>query len=214
MRSASSRYQWKRVAWCLAVAAITVSVRIAEAMLTTDKALYCAFEVVVRNPSGQAISGVPVALVLKHQTSVSETTTNEKGVARLCDSPLEPVDVVVGHDICGSVLVRNLESTWPRTARVFVTYVPNVCDHMAVVLQQRLLLRVLDEDGHPLSGARFDGHFGQGTPGASDVFGRIHGVVMREDKVEGFVLKEGFQPTRVSEVCRGDLELKIVLRKK
>jgi hypothetical protein len=81
---------------------------------------YCAFEVKVSSPSGSPVPGVEVALIRGGSTTFSETKTNQYGVAKLCDSPLEYVDIVVGRDICGSILVRHIKPTWPKEKSVRV----------------------------------------------------------------------------------------------
>src|SRR5260370_10638082 len=88
---------------------------------------YCAFEVTVRTQSGTPMSEVPVALIRGHKTTFYETTTDANGVARLCDAPLENVDIIVGFDMCKSVMVRFLMPTWPDTQRISVTYVKTFC---------------------------------------------------------------------------------------
>jgi hypothetical protein len=93
---------------------------------------YCAFEVTVRTPSGDPISKIPVALIQARATTFSETATDASGIARLCDAPLEYMDIIVGRDICGSVMVRHLAPTWPDMRPVYVTYVDAPCDHFGV----------------------------------------------------------------------------------
>src|SRR5579884_2764009 len=90
---------------------------------------YCAFEVSLRSPSGDRLSNMPVALVDKNMRTLFATSTDLRGIARICDSPFDTVNIVVGVDICGSVLVRNLRPVWPDTNVVFVTYEDKPCDH-------------------------------------------------------------------------------------
>jgi hypothetical protein len=98
---------------------------------------YCAFEVKVSTPSGAPRSKVPVLLIREHKTTFSETNTDASGLARLCDAPLEAVDIVVGFDVCGLVSVRNLHSMWPETKRIFVTFEENPCDHFNLAAHVR-----------------------------------------------------------------------------
>src|SRR5258706_13994254 len=83
---------------------------------------YCAFEVSVHSPTGTPVSNLPVALIRARTTTFSQTTTDAAGLARLCDAPLEYMDVIVGRDVCGLVMVRHRQPTWPEIRRVYVTY--------------------------------------------------------------------------------------------
>src|ERR1700676_3526980 len=117
---------------------------------------YCAFEVNVRAPDGRPIAKLPVALIRNDKTTFSESTTDAKGVARICDAPLEYLDVLVGSDICGSVMVRHLPPSWPESRRVYITYVDTPCNHFIVPPTCRVLLRIQDEGGRSVVGARFE----------------------------------------------------------
>ncbi len=74
---------------------------------------WCAFEVKVSTPSGSPVPEVPVALIRGRKTTFSQTTTDANGVARLCDAPLENVDINVGFDMCNAVLVGYLAPRGP-----------------------------------------------------------------------------------------------------
>lgn len=171
----------------------------------------------VTRPSGTPIAKVPVYLIRNQRTTLSGTTTDANGIARICDAPLKAVDIGVGFDVCGSVLVRNVKATWPEVRQVFVTYVETPCDHFLFGDRCQVLLRVQDEAGRPVVGARFDGR-PSAVSGSevSDEFGRVFRSIKRGEKVEGLVIKEGRAPARISEPCllRGehDLELKVFLR--
>jgi hypothetical protein len=182
--------------------------------LASAQATYCAFEVKVSAPSGSPVSKVPVVLVVKHTTSFAETTTDENGVARLCDAPLEPVDIAVGSDICGLVLVRNMHDTWPESRKVYVTYVDAPCDHFGVAPNCLILLRIQDDDGRRISGARFEpkSQIGSGS-NVSDSFGRIFQFFKKRERLEGIVIKSGYSPVPISELCLDNQEVKVVLRK-
>jgi hypothetical protein len=178
--------------------------------------LYCAFQVKVTTPSGAPVARVPVAMILSNRTTRAETTTNSTGIARLCDAPIEAVDIVVGVDLCGSVLVRQVKAEWPSTREVFVTYVTTFCDHVGVAGDCQVVARIYDEGAHPLAGAKFAprGSPPKAESGASDSLGRLFLSVKRAEKVEGTILKEGYGPVDFSSVCTDDIEPKIVLRKR
>jgi hypothetical protein len=182
--------------------------------LAAEDDKYCAFEVVVRTPTGAAASNVPVAVIQKHATMFSEAATDKHGMARLCDAPLEVVDIVVGFDICGSVQVNNLQPTWPESRRVYVTLVDAPCDHFTFPTTCRVLLRIRDEAGAAVSGARFFGETSAGSGQAvSDVLGRLYRAVETGAKLKGDVSKEGYEPAHISVECTSDKELNITLRR-
>jgi hypothetical protein len=180
-----------------------------------EESTYCSFEVRVSRPSGVPFAKVPVALV-ERGTQFATVFTDAKGLARICDAPLHRVDIVVGGDLCGMVLVKNIRPTWPTTRQVFVTYVEEGCSHFTFPDHCQALLHTEDERGQPLAGARFDGR--PSGPAVSDVFGRFFRTLKRGEKLEGTVTKEGYQPARVSEQCLPDgqdtVETKAVLRKR
>lgn len=176
---------------------------------------YCAFEVLVRSPSGKPVTGVTVALIRRSKAIFSESVTDAQGVARLCDAPLEYMDVVVGRDVCGSVLVRHLKHTWPETRRVYVTYVDDPCDHFGVESVCRILLRIVDNAGRPLEGVGFNGvPPNQDEHRVSDIFGRLYYSLMRGQTLEGTVSKEGKRPARVSTSCVDDKEITVHLQER
>ena len=180
---------------------------------------YCAFQVNVTNPSGEPFAGVNVLMVYKG-TTFAQTQTDAKGTARLCDAPLFGVDIVVGEDFCGSVLVRQIKPPWLETRQLYVTYVKDSCGHFAFPPDCRVLLRVRDSGGRPIAEARFEG-----TPSpsgkytdVSDEFGRLFRYTKEPGKLEGLVTKAGYVPAMVSRLCgpgpdHDDGELDVILRK-
>jgi hypothetical protein len=180
---------------------------------------YCAFEVRVTGPAGAPVANVPVYLIRNQRTTLSDTITNAKGVARICDSPLGAVDIAVGFDVCGSVLVKDIKATWPTTRPVLVTYVETSCDHFVFGDYCQILLRIHDEDGQPVAAARFQGRSSSVSGSdVSDNFGRIFRSIKTGEKLEGVITKDGRDPARISEQClphgERDMELKIMLRKR
>lgn len=173
---------------------------------------YCAFEVHVATPAGKPVPGVPVAMLRADKTTYSNTASGLDGVARICDAPLQTVNFVVGFDICGSVMVRNLRPAWPETQQVIVTYASAPCPHMTFCNECQVLLRIRDENGNPVAGARF-----QGTPSGlrgsavSDEFGRLFRVVRRGETLKGIVAKQGKASAQVSVLVDDDVEFKVVL---
>jgi hypothetical protein len=188
----------------VAIALYAVSVPVA-----SGQTPYCALEVTVRSPSGHKMPGIPVLIGQGNKSVFAETKTGKNGIARICDAPLAFVDVVVGFSVCGSVTVRSVAATWPYTRKVGVTYVKDSCPEFIFTDQCLALLRIQDDQGHPLSGARFDQE-----RGVSDNFGRLFQPVKCGEKIEGTILKEGFTPARLSEECLDNLELKVVLHGK
>jgi hypothetical protein len=116
---------------------------------------YCAFEVKVTSSHGKPRSGVPVVVVQNRTTTFLQGITDANGLARLCDAPLESVDIAVGFDVCGLVLVKHLHQKWPETIRLFVTFDDHPCEHFVPPEFCHVLLRVRDPRGSALPGARF-----------------------------------------------------------
>jgi hypothetical protein len=171
---------------------------------------YCAFEVKVTAPSGSPVNAVPVYLIRQQRTTISDTITDANGIARISDAPLETVDIGVGFDVCGSVLVRAVKPTWPALRQIFITYAQAPCGHFVSKSRCQVLLRIQDAEGRPVAGARF-------APGsdASDDFGKLFRSIKIGETLDGVVVKEGRQPAHISERCgqhdQHDIELKVVL---
>jgi hypothetical protein len=183
--------------------------------IVAAESTYCAFEIKVITKSGAPRSQVPVILVRGHNSTFLETHSDANGVARLCDAPLEAVDIAVGFDVCGLVVVRNLHPLWRETKRVFVTFEENPCNHFVLAEYYQVLLRVQDQEGRPLAGVRFNGSLPQEGSGsdASDDLGRIFRLVKRQGKLEGVVTGERGRQASISVLVTDDVELKVVLPK-
>jgi hypothetical protein len=188
-------------------------------LLAADTA-YCAFEVQVIKPSGGPASKVAVGIV-EGGRELTETLTDARGRARFCDAPLRPVDVFVGFASCGLVTAKQVRPLWLRTRRVLIIYDGSYCKEFGPFPTRcRILLRINDDSGRPLAGARFT----EATPrndqvsAPSDIFGRLFRVVEAEGMLEGSVTKEGYGSAPVSQTCllreeEADREVKVVLHK-
>ena len=208
MRASSKGIHFAVAAADLLVAlAFGVSVESAKAA-----AGYCAFEVAVKAPFGKPLSGVPVTLVKGNQ-SVVEVTTSPAGLARICDSPVEVVSVIIGSDICGSVVVRNVTSRWPKTERIDVIYAERPCDHLGIVQQCQLLLRIIDTNGRPVAGAVFVGSHGsrEGSK-SSDDRGRLFKILTRGSRLEGVVVRGKLETIPIAVDCQENRELVLRLK--
>lgn len=183
--------------------------------IALGQSLYCAFEVKVSTPSGDPVVGAHVAILRGDKSTFSETMTAANGVARLCDAPMETVNIVAGFDVCGSVFIRALKPKWPETLRVYVTYLDYPCSHFIPPPMCQVLLRIQDEAGHPVAGARFNGKRATSSGSdESDVLGRLFRSLKWREKLEGVVFKQGSAPTSISVDCESDTELKVVLHKR
>jgi hypothetical protein len=181
--------------------------------IVVAESTYCAFEVKVTTKSGAPRSQVPVLLVRGRNGTFLETRSDANGVARLCDAPLEAVDIAVGFDVCGLVVVRNLHSLWPKTKRLFVTFEENPCNHFVLAEYCQVLLRVQDQEGRPVAGVRFNGSLPQESSGSdtSDELGRIFRLVKREARLEGAVRGNRERQASVSALVTDDVEIKVIL---
>lgn len=117
--------------------------------------------------------------------------------------------------LLGLVTINHLQPTWPNTRRVYVTYADAPCDHFTFPPNCRILLRVQDEAGHPIEGARLEGAQSRRfRPEMSDVFGRIFFSLVRLQSLKGPVVKDGYDPSHVSVKGEDDVEIKSVLHKR
>jgi hypothetical protein len=166
---------------------------------------YCAFEVAVRSPGGEAIPSLAVS-ALQNGRSFATTQTNAEGVVRICDVPPGQIEVEVGGHACGAVLVRFLSPDWMKTRRVVVTfercsqgefYFPGGCF---------LIFRVQDVAGRPISGAVFGL---QGNDSVrfdqtriADAYGRVFRFIKTGEGMEGRVEKTGYVSREISDQCK------------
>ena len=106
---------------------------------------------------------------------------------------------------------------WPATRDIFVTYDEPHCHEFALADHCQILLRVRDENGKPVTGARLEEHLARSGPDASDDFGRLFRSLKKGERIQGTLVKQGWEPALVSEICgpNGDEEVEktIVLRK-
>ena len=189
------------------------------APIATAGTNYCAFEIKVTEPSGTPAAKVPVAIIYK-DTQIAEARTDESGTAWLCDAPLDAVNIAVGFDICGSVLLKKIRPLWLRTRQVSITYARSSCEEFIFAKSCHLLLRAEDDRGRPVAGARFEaaGSWTASELGLSDSFGRFFLSLKGAEEVRGLVTKRDYEPASVSQTCdpRDDpeMEVRIVLRKR
>jgi hypothetical protein len=180
---------------------------------------YCAFEVEVHSPLKRPALNVPVGIGQLRST-FAQTLTNANGIARLCDAPIGPVDVFVGFDACGLVVIKDVKPLWRETKKLFVTYARSSCGEFNSNARNcHIILRVKDETGHPLAGARFEGKASESTwePLVSDSFGRLFREIEADQTLEGYIAKLGYNPTPISHKCLlqdADRELVVSLRKR
>lgn len=181
---------------------------------------YCAFDVIVNSPSGKSVAG---ADVLEEQNGkvFAKASTDQHGVARICDSPAGLVEIHVGGNLCGAVVVKYLQRYWLKTRRVAVTYENCSGEEWATAGGCQLTIRVRDEGGRPVSGARFgtgsSSGPGPGWSSVSDMFGRIFRFLAYGTVLTGQVTKPGYTPATFTEQCKPggaqDRERVLVLQK-
>jgi hypothetical protein len=168
---------------------------------------YCAFAVKVSNALGKPLAGISVAMIQREGKEVGhEVLTDVAGRARLCDAPMESVDIIVGVDICGAVAIKQVTPSWPVTKQLYFTYEAQGCNHFGDIPSCTILLRVLDEVGRPVPDAVWtaDGISGRST--SSDRFGRIFQSMDVGRILMGVVTKRGIAPVNVSVPCAADGE--------
>lgn len=164
---------------------------------------YCAYEVVVRAPDGRPV--VAVVTALRNGKPFASTVTDEQGIARFCDAPARPIQIQVGGNSCGSVLVRYLSPLWMKTRQVFVTFddcsegffIPGGC---------HLWIRVHDKHGDPLPGVLFETlsvpAWGFEQTRLTDRYGRLFWFVPLGKTLEGRLVKDGYAGPGLRDECR------------
>ena len=172
---------------------------------------FCAFEILIRNPSGRSSAGVLVHMVRKG-VSLAEQRTDLSGIAKICDAPIDYVDFVVGSDLCGASLVQHVKQSWPETNRLSVSYQERPCDHLGLARRCLVLIRVRDDLGNPIEGGRLEVEALNVRPDPSDSLGRIFMLIPRRTLVKGIVIKDGRRSSLAID-CTDDVELVVILRK-
>jgi hypothetical protein len=178
--------------------------------------LFCAFEVTVVTPTGLPAAGLSVAMIRDDdKKTVSTATTASDGVVKFCDAPIVPVRIMVASTPCGLTTVGPARAEWPDTQKLLITQNLTRCEEFNPPPLCHVLLRVSDESGGPVQGARLETKASLG-PGSvvSDRLGRLFLSIKRMERLEGLIVKEGFQPMPFSEECVDDAEPKIVLRQR
>ena len=178
----------------------------AEASAANQTEEYCAFEVEVMSPTGLPAPGVVVIGDDAAGFQFGGATTNEQGVARLCDSPRGLAEITVGGRMCGAVTVKYLNSIWPRTRHVVVTYQRCQGDDYYLPGACELTLRLVDQGRSAVSGAtlRIDSVGAQTGESmlVSDQYGRIFARMKRGERLCGVLSKAGFAPQHFSQDCK------------
>jgi hypothetical protein len=197
---------------------IVIGIGLFLATAANGAAQYCAFDVRVSSPAGTPLDGIPVAVIQQNGKEFgSEVRTDTLGLAKLCDSPMGRVSIIVGLDICGLVTIRNISPSWPDTKQLRVTYKPEHCNHFGPAAPScTILLRILDNDARPIPDAMWKPEGKSGRSTSSDEFGRIFQSVDVGRVLLGILTGHGFAPINVSVPCVADgerlIEKKITLR--
>jgi hypothetical protein len=164
---------------------------------------YCAFEIKVIRPSGLAADKI-AAGISKDGHALSESLTDSRGIARICDAPVGPVDVFAGFAPCDFVTVHSVKPFWLRTKTVTVVYDGSSCSEFSPAPTAcHFLLRVRDESGRPVEGAEFreNGAFAPGVAAISDQFGRLFRVIDNAGILQGAVTKKGYDAAAFARQC-------------
>jgi hypothetical protein len=186
-------------------AAIAVYALVSGLLLAQSQVSYCAFEVTVRSPEGDPVSGAPVAALAQDGKTIGLASTDKQGVARVCDAPAELTDIRVGGRLCGAVTLHYMTPYWLETRHVVVTYKNCNGEEFAPMGGCSLTIRLRDQEGHPLEGVLFDDPNERAKKRAqtrlSDWFGRIFRFTDYGDTLSGRFLKDGYVPQNFTEQC-------------
>jgi hypothetical protein len=167
---------------------------------------YCAFEVVVKLPTGVPVAQVPVSGLDERGEIFGSADTDTNGVARICDSPSGLVSIRVGGSRCGAVTVNYLTAVWLRTRSVHVTY--KYCGGEDHVPPSRctLTLRVHRSDGTALTGVQLvDASSSPAKLAQKDVsdrYGRIFRTIEFGRSLTGMLVKDRFVSRAIVEQCK------------
>lgn len=164
---------------------------------------YCAFEILVKSPSGAPIEGAGVAGLDQNGIGFGTAVTDSVGLARICDSAPGLTDIQVGGQRCGAVTVRYLRPYWMVSRKVFVTYTNCSGEDHTPPAGCLLTIRVKAGDGAPLAGVRFVAS--SETPAhqtaVSDQYGRIFRFIRFGDTMAGRLVKDGYLEKELNEPC-------------
>ncbi len=167
---------------------------------------YCAFEVIVKSPRNEPVSGVAVDMIDEDGKEFDSVITDKNGIARLCDAPPGFVRLAVGGNRCGATTVSYLIRYWMETRRVTITYENCSRDEWVLPSGCKLTIRVRAEDGTPLAGVRLreSKERPQSWPqtSISDRWGRIFRFLKYGDHVTATFEKEGYLTQTVSAECK------------
>jgi hypothetical protein len=189
----------------------------AASVARTDGAPYCAYEVRVNKPSGLPFAKTPVGIVDKG-TQIGTETTDANGVARLCDAPVHKIDIAVGAVGQGLTIVRAVKPTWPKTRVIVVIRDDSAWDEFVFPDACQILLRIRDERGLPISGARFEGRSSGvlASMNTSDDLGRLFRKLKSGGSLNGSIAGRGYISAPVAARCikgdEDDIELRFVLK--
>ena len=162
--------------------------------------MYCAIEVRVESPDRSPKPNINVEAE-GAPSFKSSTKTDQTGVARFCDTPIDTlIDIRVGQGRC-AVTFHAVDSTWRKPARLLAVYescfperVMGVCD---------VILKVRDNNDQPLPDVKLtvpDGRVLKGTF-LSDPLGRIFTLIRWHTTVVGKLEKPGYEATAIILDC-------------
>jgi hypothetical protein len=189
----------------------------AMALPSAAQAINCSFEIEVKTPLQVPVARAEVWLTRTDGEVYTRTQTDDRGIARLCDSPIGPVDIQVGGRLCGAVVVKYLEYKL-KTTHVRVTY--ERCEGFYQPTACSVLLRAHDQQGQALKGASFAPR--DSLPGnkqaTSDEFGRLYLTWAIGSSLTGAIVLDGYENVEIALPCKqaGELEIErsIILHKK
>jgi hypothetical protein len=164
---------------------------------------YCAFEVTVRSSAEAPVRGVGVWLLRADGSVYSRVQADARGVARLCDAPPGLVDIQVGGNLCGAVIVKYLRPLWLETRHLRLHY-DGCHEDFEVTSGCYYVVRVLDSGDRAVEGAHLIGAVPGQDPelDATDKFGRLFRFVPWGRSLEGEIAKEGYTTEKVLLNCR------------
>jgi hypothetical protein len=135
--------------------------------------------------------------------AVSESISDDNGIARLCDAPLGLLSISVGTNRCGSMSINFLQRPAAEPHKLKVIFNNCAGIEWSQVGLCRWLIRLNTPEGQPIVGAVFQGKDDKQKPRSvrSDNWGRLSLVAGRGESLSGTVGKSGYLPETLSLSC-------------
>ena len=111
---------------------------------------YCALRVTVKHTNGK-MALAPVTIIGENASPVA-SARSLFGVAEFCDLGFEKFTVLIGLNKCGQVVIKNIETTFPKTVELNAIF--DGCAVVDIPLSTCVIMFRIQSDGRPVAKAR------------------------------------------------------------